>query len=149
MAKPDFTSILAQQLKSCRNPVDLKPAITGTVAQLDPVVISINEGAILLTEGVELYISEFFRLRCKIDETGALSSDVPSSLESAQSVTEIHSYTGTACTMPDAIAYLASAIESVNNELLNLKCTLSIGDYVVLASLEQTDAYLLIDKVLT
>lgn len=149
MAKPDFTSLLAQQFKNCRNPADLKPALTGTVAQLDPVIVSINEGAILLTEGVDLYISEFFRLRCNIDSAGALSSDVPSSLDSAKSVTETHSYTGTACTMPDAIAYLASAIESVNNELLALKCELAVGDYVVIASLEQTDMYLLIDKVLS
>ena len=147
--KPDFTSLLAQQLKSCKNPVDLKPSIIGTIAQSDPVIVSINEGAILLTEGIELYISEFFSLRCNIDGTGALSSGVPSSLESAQTFAETHSYTGAACTMPDAIAYLASAIESVNNELLNLKCTLEAGDYVVIASLEQTDMYLLIDKVLS
>lgn len=76
--KPDFTKILAAKLKTCQNPTDLKPALIGVVKQLDPVVVALEDGAILLTEGMELLISQWFRFRCNIDKTEALSSDVPS-----------------------------------------------------------------------
>lgn len=148
MPKPDLIKILAGKFKENQNPTDLKPSIIGTVKQLEPLIISINEDAVLLTEGDELLISEWFRFRCNIDKTGALSSDVPSSLESAKGVTESHSQSGSPCTMPDAIAYLADAIVSINTELLALKCELALNDLVIIASLEQTDKYLLIDKVL-
>ncbi len=39
-------------------------------------------------------------------------------------------------------------ITKVNNELLALKCNLKKGDLVVVGSLEQTDKYILLDKVL-
>lgn len=146
--KPDFIKDLARALKDRDNPTDLKPSVIGVVKQLDPVIVSLDEGAILLTEGVELLISEWFRFRCNIDKTTALSEGVPSSLESARAVTETHSYTGSPCTMPDAIGYLADAIASVNSELLALKCNLALEDKVIITSLEQTDMYLLIDKVL-
>ena len=148
MPKPDLIKILAGKFKENQNPTDLKPSIIGIVKQLEPLIISINDGAVLLTEGDELFISEWFRFRCNIDKTGALSSDVPSSLESATGITETHSYTETLCNMPDAISYLADAITSINTELLALKCELALNDLVVITSLEQTDKYLLIDKVL-
>lgn len=50
--------------------------------------------------------------------------------------------------MPEAINYLASAITKLNTELLALKCKLEPGDKVLISSLEQTDLYILIDKVL-
>ena len=50
--------------------------------------------------------------------------------------------------MPNAISNLASAILGVRDELLALKCDLQIGDHVLLASLEQKDRYILIDKIL-
>jgi len=102
----------------------------------------------MLSENDELLISEFFRLRCNIDKTGVLSSNVPSDTDNAESISETHSYTGAACQMPSAVSYLAGAILGVRDELLNLKCDLQIGDYVVIVSLEQKDRYLLVDKVL-
>lgn len=148
MSKPDLIKILAKNFKDCQNPTDLKPSLVGVVKQLSPVIVSLDDGAILLTEGVELLISEWFRFRCNIDQTGALSSKVPSSLKSAKGITETHSQSGSSCNMPNAISYLADAITSINTELLALKCNLAIGDMVELASLEQTDMYILIDKVL-
>lgn len=148
MAKPDLIQMLAKSLKERDNPTDLKPSIIGVVKQLSPLIVSINDGAILLTEDDNLLISEWFRFRCNIDQTEALSSGVPSDLESAKGVTETHSYTGSPCTMPDAISYLADAITKVNTELLALKCRLALGDKVIISSLEQTDMYLVIDKVL-
>ena len=146
--KPDLTSILVGELKKRDNPTDLKTGIIGVVKQLEPLVVSINEGAINLTEDDNLLISEWFRFRCNINKTEALSSGVLSDLDSARGVSETHSYTGAACVMPDAISYLADAITKVNTELLALKCNLALGDKVVISSLEQTDLYIVIDKVL-
>lgn len=145
---PDLAQLVASELKKRNNPTDLKASIIGVVKQLSPLIVSIQDGAFLLTENDNLYVSEWFRFRCNIDQTGALSSDVPSSLESAKGVTETHSYTGSPCNMPDAISYLADAITSINTELLALKCNLALGDKVVISSLEQTDIYIVIDKVL-
>ena len=57
--------------------------------------------------------------------------------------------------MPSAIAFLANAITNtnnaitkINNEILALKCELKKGDLVIVGSLEQTDKYILLDKVL-
>lgn len=146
--KPDLISTLAEELNKRNNPTDLKTGIIGVVKQLEPLVVSINEGAINLTENDNLLISEWFRFRCNIDKTGALSSTVPSDLDSATSVTETHSQGGAACKMPDAISSLADAITQINTELLALKCNLAPGDKVVISSLEQTDLYIVIDKVL-
>ena len=158
----DITRVLKQELSKRNNPKDLKAVHIGTVVQLSPVQVSLFEGKILLTENDDLYISEWFRFRCDIDKTTALSSGVPDDLSTsasncdhAKQVTETHSYTGSACQMPSAISYLASAIAStnsaitkVNTELLQLKCDLKVGDYVFIGSLEQLDRYILIDKVL-
>lgn len=149
MAEKDFFDVLAGELKSRNNPVDLKSCIIARVEQIDPVlIVSYAERKIFLTENDELLISEWFRFRCNIDKTTELSANVPSDLESAQAVTEVHSYTGTDCQMPSAIAHLANAITRINTELLALKCNLQIGDDVIIASLEQKDRFLLIDKVL-
>lgn len=146
--KPDFIKDLAKSLKDRDNPTDLKPSIIGVVKQLSPVIVQYEDGAILLTEGDNLLISEWFRFRCNINLTGLLSDTVPTDLENAKGVTETHSYTGSPCNMPDAISYLADAISSINTELLALKCNLALDDKVVIASLEQTDKFILIDKVL-
>lgn len=148
MAKPDLMEILSGELKKRNNPTDLKPSIIGVVKQLSPLIVSIEDGAINLTEDDNLLISEWFRFRCNIDSTRALSSTVSSDVESAKGVTETHSYTGAACNMPSAISYLADAITNINTELLALKCKLALGDKVIISSLEQTDMYLVIDKVL-
>ena len=145
----NIIDVLKNSLNNCQNPTDLKPSIIGKVVQLSPVIVSISEGKILLEENNELFISEWFRFRCNIDKTEALSSGVPSDLSSARGITETHSYGGASCNMPSAIDYVAQAIEKVTSELLALKCDLKLGDYVVLGSLEQLDKYILIDKVLS
>ena len=147
--KKDFFKSLAGALKERDNPKDLKSGIIARVEQVAPlVIVSYADGRIMLTENDELLISEFFRLRCNIDATGVLSATVPENTDNAEAITETHSYTGSPCNMPDAISYLAGAIIGIRNELLALKCDLKIGDNVVLASLEQKDKYILIDKVL-
>lgn len=176
--KENIVDVLKNSIKNCQNPTDLKPSIIGKVVQLSPVIVSISEGKILLEENNELFISEWFRFMCDIDKadceqraegahgcveqaeqpadpfnasnqaTGRLSSGVPSDLENARGVTETHSYGGASCNMPGAIDYVAQAIEKVTAELLALKCDLTIGDFVVLGSLEQLDKYILLDKVL-
>ncbi len=140
--------ILKNELKSRNNPVDLKSVYIGKVTNLSPVEVVIFNGKVTLTEGDDLFISEQFRLRCNIDKTSALTTDVPDLLNYAKQITETHSNNGTACQMPEAVANLSNAIEKINTELLNLKCDLKIGDYVAVTSLEQLDRFLLTDKVL-
>ena len=144
----NLVEVLKNSINNCKNPTDLKPSIIGKVVQLSPVIVSINEGKILLEENEELFISEWFRFRCNIDKTSKLSGGVPSDLSSARGVSETHSYSGASCNMPSAIDYVAKAIEKVTAELLALKCDLKTGDLVVLGSLEQLDKYILLDKVL-
>ena len=140
--------VLKTELNARNNPADLKPGLVGVVTATEPVSVTLEEGKITLTEGEELFISEQFRLRCNLNKTSALSETVPNLLNSARSVTETHSYTGAPCGMPSAIGMLADAVALVDAELLSLKCTLKTGDYVLLASLEQTDRFLLVDKVI-
>ncbi len=149
MPNETFAEIISKEFKKRDNPVNLKPTIIGKVVQISPIIVQIKNGKILLTENEELEISEWFRFRCDIDTGGALSSNVPNNLENAKNVTEIHSESGANCQMPDAIASLASAILGVRDELLALKCNLKQGDYVSIASLDETNKYILLDKVLT
>lgn len=162
MSNEDFFKRLQKEFKSRNNPSDLKPVIIGKVVQLNPIIVQIAEGKILLKENEELEISEWFRFRCDIDKTGALSqivvsdrNDSKSFSDSATGVSEIHSFNGAPCTMPDAVSYLADSITSlsdavlqINNELLALKCRLQLNDFISVASLEETDKYILLDKVL-
>lgn len=147
--KDSFITLIANELRKRNNPSDLKSSIIGKVVNLNPIIVSITDGYILLRENEELEISEWFRFRCNIDKESALSSDVPDALKSAKNVKETHSQGGAACGMPSAIEYLATAINKINTELLALKCNLAIGDYVTVASLEETDKYVLLDKVIT
>ena len=48
----------------------------------------------------------------------------------------------------NAISNLKGAINSINDELIALKCNLNIGDEVVIVSLEEKNKFVLIDKVL-
>ena len=146
--KRDLVSVMKRHLKQCQNPADLKPVIVGKVEKLDPIIVSTHEGKALWVEHEELFISEWFKFRCNIDKTKSLSESVPSELSSAKQINEVHSYTGTGCQMPDSITHLASAINYIDGELLSLKCELKVGDLVILGSLEQTDRYILLDKVL-
>ena len=140
--------VLKNELQKRNNPTDLKANIIGKVVQLEPIIVSISDGHVLLKENDHLEISEWFRFRCNIDKKSALSSDVPDALKSAKNVKETHSQGGATCGMPRAIEYLATAINKINTELLALKCNLALGDYVSVASLEETDKYILLDKVL-
>lgn len=143
-----FIDVISKELSKRNNPTDLKASIIGKIVSLEPLTVQIAEGNILLVEGEELEISEWFRFRCDIDKNLTLSETVTQNVESAKNVTETHSYSGTVCNMPQAISYLADAILGVRDELLALKCNLQYGDYVVVSSLEETDRYILIDKVL-
>lgn len=167
MPNESFVEILLKEFKKRDNPVDLKSSIIGKVVQVNPVIVQIEDGKILLTEGEELEISEWFRFRCNIDSAsrcnrtavtptgsttnseGVLSSSVPKNLENAKNVSETHSEGGAPCNIPNAISFLAEAINAINTELLALKCNLQKGDYVTVASLDETDKYILIDKVLS
>lgn len=143
-----FIDILAHELKKRDNPGDLKEGFFAKVEQIAPIILSCENGKILLRENNELYISEWFRFRCNIDKTTALSAGVVSDLNSGKAVKETHSYTGASCNMPSAINYLASAITKINNELLALKCNLKKGDRVVVMPLNMIDKYILVDKIL-
>ncbi len=143
----NFFNLLSKALKERNNPTDLKSAIIGKVVELSPITIQIEDEKILLVENEELEISEWFRFRCNIDKNKALSSDVSDNLTKAKAVTEVHSQGGAACTMPNAISFLATAIEKITGEILALKCDLKVGDFVEVASLEETNKYILIDKV--
>lgn len=147
--KHDFAKMLAKELKDRNNPIDFKEGIFAIVKQVEPVVLSCEDGQIQLIENDNLFISEWFRFRCNINKTTALSAGVPEDLESAQGVTETHSYTpNNPCNMPNAISYLASAITKINTEFLQLKCDLKIGDKVVVLPLDIDSKYILLDKIL-
>lgn len=108
--KDSFITLIANELRKRNNPSDLKSSIIGKVVNLNPIIVSITDGYILLRENEELEISEWFRFRSNIDKESSLSSDVPTALQNAQNVTETHSYGGATCGMPRAIEYLASEI---------------------------------------
>jgi len=148
MSNEDFFQKIARLMQERNNPADLKPSIIGKVVKLDPLTIQIEDGKVLLVENEELEISEWFRFRCNIDKTGALSSDIPSFLNSAKNIQEVHSQGGAACNMSKAINYLCNAVNAITNELLSLKCTLQLDDYVSIASLEELNKYILTDKVI-
>lgn len=80
----DFIKVLAGELKKRNNPVDLKSGIIARVEQVEPVIVSYADGKIMLKEGEELLISEWFRFRCNIDKTKRLTEDVPNDREDCQ-----------------------------------------------------------------
>lgn len=145
----NFFKYLAKEIKARDNPADLKEVVIGFVTSIEPVTVTTDGGAFTFLENINLIISEQFRLRCEIDKTSALSSDVPNLLNEAKQVTETHSYGGSPCNMPQAIEKLANAIDKVKTEVLQLKCDLQIGDKVILAPLQDMHGtYVLIDKVI-
>ena len=144
----DLINVLKNELSNRNNPIDLKPVYIGKIINLSPIQAAVFDGKVILTENDDLLISEQFRLRCNIDKTSILSSDIPDLLEQAKQITETHSSSGTPCNMPTAVEKLANAIDKVKTELLQLKCDLTIGDHVAIASLKQLDRYILIDKVI-
>ena len=159
----DITKVLKNALAQRNNPTDFKAIHIAKVLELEPIKVSIYDGVVQLTEGVDLFISEQFRFRCNIDKTNEISTAFDNDLllsttdcTSAEGVTEQHSYTpNLPCEMPSAIAFLSSAIANthnaikrVRNELIAIKCELKKGDLVAVGSLEQLDRFILIDKVL-
>ena len=99
----NLINVLKGALKGRDNPIDLKPVYIGKIVNLSPIKVSIFDGKVILTEDDDLYISEQFRLRCNIDKTSALSSDVPNLLDQAKQVTETHSASGSPCNMPTGL----------------------------------------------
>lgn len=144
-----LSKLLAGEYNKRNNPTDLKPSIIGAVVALTPLIVSIEEGSIILTEGDELLISEGFRFRCDIDKTKTLSETTVNEVNTAIQVMETHSQGGAPCNMPNAIMHVANAILAVKDELLKLKCELKVGDLVCLESLDTKNGYLLIEKVLS
>jgi hypothetical protein len=141
---------LAKALKERNNPSSYKEITIATVQTVEPLQLSVANAQIMLSEELgNLYIPEWFLFRCNIDKTGVLSGNVPSDTDNAEAVSETHSYTGSACQMPTAISDLASAILGVRNELLALKCTLKVGDKLLVAPLESDSDYVIIDKLAT
>ena len=139
---------LAQEFKKRNNPSSYKELTIATVQTVEPLQLTVANSQILLSEEIgNLYIPEWFTFRCNIDKTGILSSTVPSDTDTAESISETHSYTGTPCNMLDAISSLASAILGVRDELLALKCTLAKGDKVIVAPLESDSEYVIVDKL--
>lgn len=130
--KENAIDIIATSFKQCRNPDDLKSSIIGKVVKLDPIIVSVSNGYVLLKENDDLEISEWFRFRCNIDNDKKVTK--------TKTVIETHSYTKTECLLPESIKTLANAI-------LALKCNLAVGDYVTVASLEESGKYVLLDKV--
>ena len=151
-----FGSLFAKEFGKRNNPTDMKSGIIGKVVQVEPVIVSIDNGKVLLKENNELEISEWFRFRCNIDtelveNKKRLSDYVTGEVASAGNVSETHSYPankGATCLMPMAIDYLANAIKAIQSELLALKLELKKGDYVSVSSLEENGKYVLLDKVL-
>lgn len=139
---------LAKKFKGCQNPSSYKELTIATVQKLEPLELALSNSQIILSqENKNLHIPEWFDFRCNIDATSVLSASVPSDTDSAKGVKEVHSYTGADCVMPDAIAYLASAILGVRDELLKLRCILQIGDKVIVSPLKADSEYVIIDKL--
>ena len=140
----------AIEYKKRNNPSSYKELTVATVQCVEPLQLTVANSQIQLSEALgNLYIPEWFDFRCNIDATGLLSSTVPSETDSAQAITETHSYTGTPCQMPDAIVHVSNAILAVRDELLALKCILQVGDKLIVAPLESDSEYVIVDKLKT
>ena len=157
MNKKDYniSRILKDELMKRNNPKDLKSIHLGLITKVSPVTVTIYDGKVVLSEGDNLYISEWFRFRCNINKTGKITDKLQESqqnCDNAKQIKEIHSYGGAECNMPNAISFLATAIEATNfiieNEFLPLKCNLQLNDYVIIGSLEQLDKFILLDKLI-
>jgi len=141
---------LAQEFKKRNNPSNYKELTLAVVKTVEPLQLALANSQIMLSKELgNLYVPEWFTFRCNIDKTGVLSSNVPENTNNAESITETHSYTGASCVMPDAISLLAGAIIGVRDELLALKCTLAIGDKIIVAPLESDSQYVIVDKLTT
>ena len=143
MSNETFFDKLANRIKNNENPSDLKPCIIGKVVKLEPITVQIECERILLTEGDELIVSEWFTFRKNIDKTSALSN-VPNKLTTALSS---GACTAPGCTISTVLSNICTEIKNINAELKQLKLDLQLNDLVLIGSLEETDKYILIDKV--
>ena len=122
----NLINVLKGALKGRDNPVDLKPVYIGKIVNLSPIKVSIFDGKVILTEDDDLYISEQFRLRCNIDKTSALSSDVLNLLEQAKQVTETHSASGSPCNMPIGLRKIIM-IKGFSQEMVKKLCQIKLN----------------------
>jgi len=143
MSNEDFFKKLARNMKERNNPPDLKPCIIGKVVKLEPITVQIECERILLTENDELIVSEWFYFRKNIDKTSALTN-VPSNLETALSS---GACTAPGCSIITVLTNICEEIKKINTELKQLKLDLKVNDRVLIGTLDETDKYILIDKV--
>lgn len=59
-----FIDFFKTELNKRNNPTDLKPSIIGKIVVLNPLTVQITEERVLLVEGENLEISEWFKFRC-------------------------------------------------------------------------------------
>ncbi len=137
----------ANEFKKRDNPGNYKEAVIGSVKSVEPLVVTLSDGAIEISlENGLLTLSEAFNLRCNIDKSEKLSQ-VAGLIEDAKSVSETHSQSGAPCNMPNAIAKLSEAISNIKNEVMNLKCELKPLDRVVLVPSNLKDVYILVERI--
>ena len=145
--KDNAIDIIAKNFKQCKNPNDLKSSIIGKVVKLNPIIVSISNGYVLLKENNELEISEWFRFRCNIDKNADNKTGMKQTVSDA--IDELKSTCGEKeCNLSTVITDFKTALKAIQNELLALKCNLAVGDYVTVTSLEESGKYVLLDKVL-
>ena len=58
-----FIDFFKTELNKRNNPTDLKPSIIGKIVVLNPLTVQITEERVLLVEGENLEISEWFKCR--------------------------------------------------------------------------------------
>ena len=142
-----FAEMLSNEMAKRNNPNDLKSGIIGKIVQVEPIIVSIDNGKILLSENEELEISEWFRFRCKLGKNADDENEVDTTVSTA-----IKDLTGSCdakvCNLSSVVSSFKIAINSIKNELLALKCDLKKNDFVSVASLEENGKYILLDKVL-
>ena len=146
MSRNELTifDVLKNELEKRNNPTDLKSAIIGKVVQLDPIIVSISDGNVLLHENKHLKVSEWFKFRCDIDETKPFTNSVSIAVDKAKTPT----CGGEGCNIGSIVSNLATALQNVSNALYTLKCNLALGDLVTVTSLEEDGKYVLLDKVI-
>ena len=147
--KETFGNLIAKELAQRNNPTDLKSSIIGKVVKVEPVIVSIDLGKILLKENEELEISEWFRYRCKLNKNAKTNkSEGMSENISTQISNLVGSCNASSCNLSAVVTAFKNAIGYIEDELLSLKCELKVNDYVTVASLEENGKYILLDKVL-
>ena len=107
-----FGSLFAKEFGKRNNPTDMKSGIIGKVVQVEPVIVSIDNGKVLLKENNELEISEWFRFRCKLGKN-ASDTSMQSTVKNAlyDTYPQSVSCNATVCNTSDAIGNLYVAVK--------------------------------------